>query len=44
VQVVVAEMDVKAVADVLKTLAELTSTPSWELQHLMSATDTMRRE
>jgi hypothetical protein len=31
VEVVVAEMDAKAVADLLQTLAESTSTPSLEL-------------
>jgi hypothetical protein len=35
---------VEAVADLLQTLAELTSTPSQKLRHLKSVKDTKRRD
>jgi hypothetical protein len=42
-EVVVVVAIVEAVADLLRTLAELISTPSLELQHLMSVRHTKRR-
>jgi hypothetical protein len=44
VEVVIAGVDVEAVADLLQTLAELTLTPSYEFYLFKSARDTISRD